>query len=276
MSVTTVEITTIEQVSNLLWTNEFEEDKKRFRSNAVFRGLPNSTYSLNTSLHRNCKEKSKELEKSLLRNFTKYASIEDESLRDSIWKQMIIGQHHGLPTRLLDWTYSVLIALHFATSGENLDSMDQNDAVVWQIDIQEMNKRLPEKFHVVLKEADAYILTVEMLEEVYACKGYKAIEAYDIAMRDSAMVMVEPPSVDQRIINQYSYFSIVPAEMEMVDKGIEKFLDTVPNTYKYIISKDLKWRIRDMLDQMNISERTAFPGLDGLTQWLKRHYYVRK
>ena len=36
MSVTTVEITTIEQVSNLLWTNEFEEDKKRFRSNAVF------------------------------------------------------------------------------------------------------------------------------------------------------------------------------------------------------------------------------------------------
>lgn len=52
-------------------------------------------------------------------------------------------------------------------------------------------------------------------------------------------------------------------------------LDETQNTVKYIISTDLKWRIRDMLDQMNINERILFPGLDGITSWMKRHYYVR-
>ena len=41
------------------------------------------------------------------------------------------------------------------------------------------------------------------------------------------------------------------------------------------VDKNLKWRIRDMLDQMNINERTVYPGLDGLTTWIKRHFYVK-
>ena len=96
--ITIIELNTIEELSTLLY--EQKEDKKigRFRSACLYRGLPNESYSLVTSLKRNCKEKQKELEKSILRNFTKYAAIEDSELKDSIWRQLIIGQHHGLPT----------------------------------------------------------------------------------------------------------------------------------------------------------------------------------
>lgn len=100
----------------------------------------------------------------------------------------------------------------------------------------------------------------------------KDLEKYDSDMSGKAMVLIEPPSIDQRIINQYSYFSIIPLQMD----DIEEYLNSeTTHTTKYIIDKTLKWRIRDMLDQMNINERVTYPGLDGLTQWIKRHYYVK-
>ena len=62
-----------------------------------------------------------------------------------------------------------------------------------------------------------------------------------------------------------------------ISMSVEKFLaENTKNTVKYIIKKELRWRIRDMLDQLNINERTVYPGLDGLSRWLARHYFVRE
>lgn len=257
----------IEDMMELISEQDFDKKIGRNRSSFLYRGMPNKDFELVTSLRRNCKNKQYELEKSILRNFTKYATIEDSELHESVWRQLIIGQHHGLPTRLLDWTYSPLIGLHFATSGENLSQMEEHDAVIWKIDINEMNSKLPNTYKEMLKNEGAYLFTVNMLN---ALAG--DIEQYDSDMGKRSMVLIEPPSIDQRIINQYSYFSIIPKEIE----NIERFLDeNTDNTVKYVINKNFKWRIRDFLDQMNINERIAYPGLDGLTMWLKRHYFVR-
>jgi hypothetical protein len=51
--------------------------------------------------------------------------------------------------------------------------------------------------------------------------------------------------------------------------------EVVPLYKKIIIPAELKWEIRDKMDQANITERVLFPGLDGLSQWLRRHYARR-
>lgn len=252
-------------ILEIISKQKFDKKINRNRSSLIYRGLPNSDYKLETTLQRNCKDKQYAIEKSILRNFTKYAATDDSKLSNSIWRQMIIGQHHGLPTRLLDWTYSPLIGLNFATSEKDLTNMDKNDCVLWEIDIEEINSFLPIKYKKILNNESAYLFTVDMLNEF-------ELEQYDSDMGDKSIILVEPPSIDQRIINQYSYFSVMPSGIIDFEEFLNKHTN---NSVKYIIDKSLRWRIRDMLDQMNINERIMYPGLDGLSQWLKRHYYVK-
>ena len=128
-------IETMDQLSSLVSEQIYRPELKRHRDLHVYRGMSNADFKLTTSLFRNCKQLSGKLERPLLHNFTKYAVLEEPIIEGNIWKQMIVGQHHGIPTRLLDWSFSPLMALHFAMTETDLDEMAQHDAAVWKIDI---------------------------------------------------------------------------------------------------------------------------------------------
>ena len=244
------------ELQEILYQDSYNANLKRFRSSYMYRGMDDSSYDLSTSLNRLGES---HLERHLLRNFRKYSNINDPNR--SLWNWMALAQHHGLPTRLLDWTYSPLVALHFATS--NFRKFDR-DGILWAVNYVDSIECLPEKLKRIIRKEGSHIFTEEMLD-----RGVKSLEALSELKSEDFAVFLEPSAIDQRIVNQYAVFSMLSnpnASMEhwLPGKNIRYF--------KIIIPAELKWEIRDKLDQANISERILFPGLDGLATWLKRHY----
>jgi hypothetical protein len=166
---------------------------------------------------------------------------------------------------LLDWTYAPYVALHFATS--SLERYDQ-DGVVWTIDYVRAHELLPGPLRDVLKAEGANVFTAEMLERV--ARGLRELDV--LADDDEFVVFLEPPSLDDRIVNQYALFSLMSGPDASVDAWVAQHDELVR---KLVIPAELKWEIRDKLDQANITERVLFPGLDGLSAWLRRYYLPR-
>ena len=89
------------------------------------------------------------------------------------------------------------------------------------------------------------------------------------------LLFFEPPSIDERIVNQFALFSAMSDPTAPIDAWLEGHPDLF---HKIVIPAEpkLKWEIRDKLDQANITERVLFPGLDGLSAWLKRYYAPKR
>lgn len=227
-----IRITTPEELMPLICEQEYRSDLDRFRSPYIYRGMPNTDFKMVTSLKRNCKSFEKVLEPSILNNFAKYAVFEEPNVANSVWQQMIMGQHYGLPTRLLDWSRSAMIGLHFAVSEDNLEALDDHDCMVWRINVDEVNALLPASYRDVLHRSKAEVFSVGMLSTLA-----DSLSKYDDDMEGKAMVVVEPPSIDSRIVNQYAFFTIVPMGMEDVERFLE---EKTQHTVKYIIDKSLR------------------------------------
>lgn len=237
-----------------------------YQEDFVYRGLPSASFQLETSLIRNCRS-NMNFEKNLLRNFAKHLPTEFRQHTRSIWDIMILGQHHGLPTRLLDWSYSPLIALHFATS--SLKYMNE-DAVIWKASVMDANKTLPFCFTDTLLSESKHIFTLEDLKN-YTKSSENELQYFEDTIKNGFLFFA-PPNIDSRIAFQWSIFSLTKSKINIE----EYFSKNNITVYKYIIPHAIKVHLRDILDHSNISERVLFPGLEGLCSWLARTYYTER
>ncbi len=233
---------------------------QRHRSDFMYRGVADRTWGLETSLVRLGGDYAK-IEGSLLRNFRKYA--EPGSIpSDMMWVRLAVAQHHGLPTRVLDWTVSPRVAAHFATAEQ---AHYDKDGAIWCIDAVKVRSLLPNTLREVLHREYAFLFSVEMLDFLPTLRDFDEL----LNENGNFVLFFEPPSLDARIINQGAVMSVMPGPT----LDLKEFLQQRPELYRrVIIPKELKWEIRDKLDQDNVTERMLFPGLDGLSRWLRRYY----
>src|SRR5688572_15299394 len=146
------------ELNEQLYGDAFNPRIGRIRSPYAFRGVSNANYPLTTSLSR-LGGAYAQMEQHLLRNFRKYARRSDVPT-DSVWNWLAVAQHHGLPTRLLDWTFSPQVAMHFATA--RLREFDC-DALIWTVDFVGAHALLPAPLREEMEHECADVFTVEML-----------------------------------------------------------------------------------------------------------------
>jgi hypothetical protein len=247
------------ELLEVLYADSWKQALGRFRSDLGFRGLEAPEEELLTGLMR-LGDDYEELEGHLLRNFRKYA-FRDAVSHDSEWHWLALGQHYGLPTWLLDWTFSPFVALHFAT--EHLERFG-DDGILWCVDIIKAKQFLPDRLRKELDEEGANVFTADMLGRVAA-----TLKEFDRLARQPFVAFFEPPSLDQRIVNQFALFSLMSSPTAALDEWVKRHPGLAR---RVLIPAGLKWEIRDKLDQANVTERVFYPGLDGLSRWLRRQY----
>jgi FRG domain len=232
-------------------------------STFVYRGMSDVSYRLVTSLAR-LPGDSRQLERDLLRDFRNYAHLAGSRfhLNDVVWNWLALGQHHGLPTRLLDWTFAPRVALHFATADIERSA---TDGVIWCVDYVKVHQRLPVKLQQIIKDEGTEKLTVEVLT-----RAATTLREFDALAATEFVVFFEPPSFHERIVAQNAAFSVMSSATAVLDAWLALHPDCVR---KIIIPASLKREIRGKLDRDNDTERRFFPDLDGLSRWLRRRCF---
>jgi hypothetical protein len=119
----------------------------------------------------------------------------------------------------------------------------------------------------VLRDDGANVFTAEMLDTVAA-----SLARFDRLAEQPFVAFFEPPSLDDRIVNQFALFSLMSSPAASFGDWVEAHHDLAR---RIVIPAALKWEVRDKLDQANVTERVLYPGLDGLSRWLRRQYAPR-
>src|SRR5687768_15551734 len=106
-----IEVSSLGELLDKATPNKPDPASGRRRVYAVYRGVADTDKALLTGLDRlggcNPPHTKAHLEEHILRNFVRYGRpfIPPSAAND--WELLVTAQHHGLPTRLLDWTYSL-------------------------------------------------------------------------------------------------------------------------------------------------------------------------
>jgi hypothetical protein len=169
------------------------------------------------------------------------------------WTVAFAMQHHGLPTRLLDWTHNFGVALYFALR----DSEDsEDDVVIWVLDPYELNKRSVGR---------------DLLMHPTQLSGdYRQFFIDRTAKPDGSVIAIVPLRHHPRVFSQQSGFTL-HADLK---KPLE---DLYPNCLKKIlIPKEARHDAETFLRLAGITEFTLFPDLDGLARLMRKKFERRQ
>lgn len=231
---------------------QFHKTIQRYTDDTIYRGVSCASYKLlpkvgrdkciNNFNHKGNYGLLDNYEQEIVLEFEKHAVPFVEKLPQSQWEWWAIAQHHGLPTRCLDWTKNPLVSAYFAVE----DCDKDEDCVVYAVNSSQFNSN------------------IDLNDNPYPI-GIDEIFLY------------YPPHINDRIIAQSGIFTVhnhptVP--LDETEKPFDKIKRRKGEKYevdRIIIKKEVKKDFKKILSIYGINKSTIYPGLDGIAghlEWL--------
>jgi len=195
-------------------------------------------------------------EKDRLLRFKKKAGVRHSSVpkqeQDIEW--LFLMQHYGLPTRLLDWTESPLIACFFAVKNTKNKKEDEEDGELFAIHPYTLNLKTISRNELLMPEDP---ISMQLINNAYSGK-------YD----DNSVIAIRPYEIDIRLMVQLSQFTLHGS-----DNSIEDIDNPDSFMRKIKISASKKAKISEELKFIGIRESVIFPDLDHLANEISNTYF---
>jgi FRG domain len=171
---------------------------------------------------------------------------------DDCLRWLFLAQHYGLPTRLLDWTESPLIAAYFAVRDHHSDEhhSDEDDGCIWALWPNRMNRTF-----------GAANGLVQIKDRRVAAIAEGAFTGRDSSLE---ILAIDGQEIDPRMLAQMSRFTLhfSPTTLESAREN-EVWLR------QYMIPKNAKAKIRAQLPALGIRLSNVFPDLKNLAGELR-------
>lgn len=176
---------------------------------------------------------------------------------------LYLMQHHGVPTRLLDWTANPFVALWFATG-----TPDDQPGELWALYPQALNRetrRLGPNMPLV---GSSPVLEFLIREPYWQGRPEQLAERLGLDEAPRRPIAFLPRHVFPRLVAQWGTFTIHPRPAD--GHAIQELLRDEKELVRYIVPARHKHRIRRDLLALGVDDCTLFPELDGLSRRLVR------
>jgi len=239
----------------------------------AFRGQADANWPLESSLTRYLKTFAGDpsgwlaRESKILRTFQRKAHllVPRTPAAGETLEWLALMQHHGAPTRLLDFTWSPYVAAFFALERAT------TDAAIWAIS---SSPGVPNFRGFYISEILSRIMGFDRAQAPTRDsprKFERPIVSESPLQRVATMgrlpkaVMGEPVLMNQRMTTQAGTF-VIPTMR--IDAPLESLIPKTSVVKLRLVTESLRRRTMDRLYNMNINNATLFPGIDGLARSL--------
>jgi len=213
-----------------------------------YRGHSNKDWKLIPSLLREVGWAEKE--KTLFYEFKKTASRLFEK-RNNDWEILFDMQHYWIPTRLLDWTTVMGIAIAFILHN---DYSDSSDSALFILDPQSLNRLSLRDEVLNIPEDPSY--------------DYRKIYWQHIPFSTEKPIAIRPSFQNDRLIAQKGVFTVHGSST----KGVEELASNCIK--KVILPLAAKTEAKEFLKWANLDEYSIYPDIVGMARHIKRKILI--